>query len=122
MKKKTAKEVKMHKFLACSCKSQDFAQGQKNFARSHNRTTARFKNSVRHGCKDASFMGFSHFIFEHELTSENMYFPMNLAKKSQFHFSFFKLDSQNPKFSSGYLWYFLNTFLTPSYYFPSHFK
>ena len=46
MEKKTAKEVKKHKFLACACKSQDFAQGQKNFARSHDRTTARFRNSA----------------------------------------------------------------------------
>ena len=38
MEKKTAKEVKMHKFLACACKSQDFAQGQKFFERSHDRT------------------------------------------------------------------------------------
>ena len=45
MEKKTAKEVKKHKFLACACKSQDFAQGQKDFARSHDRTTARFRNS-----------------------------------------------------------------------------
>ena len=45
MKKKTAKKVKMHKFLACACKSQDFTQGQKNFARSHDRMTARFRNS-----------------------------------------------------------------------------
>ena len=43
-------------------------------------------------------MGFSHYIYENELTSENMYLPMNLAKKSQIHFSFFKADSQNPKF------------------------
>ena len=28
---------------------------------------------------------------------------MNLAKKSQFHFSFFKVDSQNPKFNLEYL-------------------
>ena len=46
MEKKTAKEVKKHKFLACACKSQDFAQGQKIFARSHDRKTARFRNSV----------------------------------------------------------------------------
>ena len=44
-------------------------------------------------------MGFSHFIHENELTSENMYLLMNLAKMSQFHFTFFKVDSQNPKFS-----------------------
>ena len=45
MKKKTAKEVIMHKFLASACKYQYFAQSQKKFARSHDRTTARFKNS-----------------------------------------------------------------------------
>ena len=45
MKKKTAKEVKMHKFLACACKSQDFAQIQKNFARSHDCMTVTFRNS-----------------------------------------------------------------------------
>ena len=38
MKKKNAKKVKMHKFLACACKSQDFAQGQKNL---RGRTTTR---------------------------------------------------------------------------------
>ena len=38
MKKKLQKEVKMPKFLACACKSQDFAQSQKFFARSHDRT------------------------------------------------------------------------------------
>ena len=54
-------------------------------------------------CKEANFMGFSHYIFENELTSNNMYLPMNLAKKSQFHFSFFKVDSQNPKFNLEYL-------------------
>ena len=46
MKKKTVKEVKMHKFLVCTCKSQDFAQSQKNFARSHDRMTVTFRNSV----------------------------------------------------------------------------
>ena len=39
MKKKTVKEVKMHIFLVCACKSQDFAQSQKIFARSHDRET-----------------------------------------------------------------------------------
>ena len=29
--KKTVKEVEVHKFLVCSCKSQDFAQRQKFF-------------------------------------------------------------------------------------------
>ena len=46
MKKKTAKEVKMHKFLARACKSQDFAQIQKNFARSHDRVTVIFRSSA----------------------------------------------------------------------------
>ena len=45
MKKKTVKEVKMHKFLVCACKSQDFAQSQKNCARSRNRVTVTFRNS-----------------------------------------------------------------------------
>ena len=45
MKKKTAKEVKMHKFLARACKSQDFAQIQKIFARSHDGMTVTFRNS-----------------------------------------------------------------------------
>ena len=30
---------------------------------------------------------------------------MNLAKKSQFHFSFFKVNSQNPTFNLEYLKY-----------------
>ena len=59
--------------------------------------------TVTDGCKEANYMGFSHFIFENELTTENMYLPMNLVKKSQFHFTFFKVDSQNPKFSLEYL-------------------
>ena len=45
MKKKTVKEVKMHKFLVFACKSQDFAQIQKKFARSHDRMTVTFRNS-----------------------------------------------------------------------------
>ena len=36
--------VKMHKFLTRSCKSQDFAQSQKNFARPHDRVTVTFRN------------------------------------------------------------------------------
>ena len=46
MKKKTVQEVKMHKFLVCACKSQDFAQSQKKFARSHDRETVTFRNSA----------------------------------------------------------------------------
>ena len=60
------------------------------------------------GGKEANFMGFSHYIYENELTSENMYLPMILAKKSQFHFSFFKVDSQNSKFSLEYLLHILS--------------
>ena len=45
IKKKTAKEVKMHNFLVCACKSQDFAQSQKICARSHDRETVSFRNS-----------------------------------------------------------------------------
>ena len=46
---KSCKEVILHKFLVCACKShksQDFAQSQKIFARSHDRETVIFKNSV----------------------------------------------------------------------------
>ena len=46
MTKKTEKEVKMHKFSVCACISQDFAQRQKMCARSHDRTTVTFRNSV----------------------------------------------------------------------------
>ena len=46
MKKKTVKEVKMHYFLVCACKSQDFAQSKIICARSHDRETVTFKNSV----------------------------------------------------------------------------
>ena len=37
--------------------------------------------TVTDGCKEANFMGFFYYIYENELTSENMYLPMNLAKK-----------------------------------------
>ena len=36
----------MHIFLVCARKSQDIAQSQKIFARSHDRMTARFRNSA----------------------------------------------------------------------------
>ena len=56
--------------------------------------------TVTDGCKEANFIGFSDYIYENEVTSENMYLAMILAtKKGQFHVSFFKVDSQNPKFS-----------------------
>ena len=43
-KKKTVKEVKMHKLLVFASKSQDFAQSQKNVARSHNCETVTFRD------------------------------------------------------------------------------
>ena len=61
------------------------------------------------GCKEANFSGFSQYIYENELTSENMYLSMNLAKKSQFHFSLFKVDFQNPKSKLEYLSFKKNT-------------
>ena len=42
---KNAKKVKIHKFFVCACKSQDFAQSQKFFARLHDHETVTFKNS-----------------------------------------------------------------------------
>ena len=43
---KTAKEIKRNKFSVCARKSQDFAQSQKYFVRSHDRETVTFRNSV----------------------------------------------------------------------------
>ena len=40
------REVKMHTFLGCTYNSQDFAQTQENFARSHDRETVTFRNSA----------------------------------------------------------------------------
>ena len=48
---KTVKEVKMHTFLVCTCKSKDFAQSQKIFAQSHDRETGIFKNSAPPLCR-----------------------------------------------------------------------
>ena len=45
MKKKTVKEVKMHKFSVSTCKSLDFARSQKKIARSHDGETVTFRNS-----------------------------------------------------------------------------
>ena len=42
--KKTVKEVQMQKFSVSSCKSQDFVQSQKNFARSHDHENMTFRN------------------------------------------------------------------------------
>ena len=68
-----------------------------------------FFATMTHGCKGyfsicnpdwrlqrGKFYGIFNNIHENELTSENMYLPMNLAKKNQFPCSFFKVDSQNP--------------------------
>ena len=44
MKKKTLKEVKMHTFFVCACKSQEFAPHQKSLARSQDRETVTFRN------------------------------------------------------------------------------
>ena len=41
---KTEKEVEIHNFLVCAYNSQDFAQIQENFARSHDRATVTFRN------------------------------------------------------------------------------
>ena len=43
---KTVKDVKMHNFLVCASKPQDYAQSQKFLALSHDRETVTFKNSV----------------------------------------------------------------------------
>ena len=64
MKKKTAKEVKMHKFLARACKSQDFAQILKIFAQSHDCMTVTFRNSVQYFsvCINALYLPTVHCI------------------------------------------------------------
>ena len=46
IKKNTVKEVKMHNFLVCAYKSQDFAQNLKKFAQSHDCMTVTFRNSA----------------------------------------------------------------------------
>ena len=43
---KTVKVIKMHQFLVCTYKSQDFAQSLEIFARSHYRVTVTFRNSA----------------------------------------------------------------------------
>ena len=45
-KEKNVKEVKMHEFLVCAHKSQDFAQSQTKIARSHDQETVTFRNSA----------------------------------------------------------------------------
>jgi hypothetical protein len=52
MKKKTVKEVKNHIFLDYAHKSQDFAQSNRNFTRSHDRMTGTFRNSAYRLCKN----------------------------------------------------------------------
>ena len=46
MKKKTGKQVNIHKLLVCACKSQDFAQSQKKIARLYDREIVTFRNSA----------------------------------------------------------------------------
>ena len=45
MKNKSVKEVKIHKFLLCACKSQGFAHWQKFLLQSHDREILTFRNS-----------------------------------------------------------------------------
>ena len=45
VKKNTEKEVKMHNFLVCAYKFQDFAQNLKKIAQSYDRETVTFRNS-----------------------------------------------------------------------------
>ena len=60
--------------------------------------------TVTDGCKEANFMRFSHYIYKNWFTSRKHVFTYEFGKKKcQFHFSFFKVDSQNPKFNSEYL-------------------
>ena len=42
---KTVEKVGMHKFLVSKYQSQNVAQSQENFARSHDRETVTFRNS-----------------------------------------------------------------------------
>ena len=42
--------------------------------------------TVTDGCEGANFMGFSQYIYENELTSENIYLPMIFAKKEPISF------------------------------------
>ena len=45
LRKKTVNEVNMHKFLVCTCKSQDISHSQKKIVRSHDREAVTFRNS-----------------------------------------------------------------------------
>ena len=54
MKKNTVIEDKMHKFLVCAYKSQDFAQNQKCFALLHDCETVTIRNSAWESFKDSS--------------------------------------------------------------------
>ena len=42
-------------------------------------------------------------ISKNELTSENMYLPLNLEKRAKTKFKLFKIGSHNPKFNLQYL-------------------
>ena len=60
---KTVKEVKIHNFVVCACKSQDFAQSQKTFALSHDHVTVTFRNSGKKVKFDKSEFKFSSFTW-----------------------------------------------------------
>ena len=42
--------------------------------------------TVSDGCEEANFMGFSYYIYENELFSENMYLPMIFGKQEPISF------------------------------------
>ena len=58
---KTVKVVKMHHWLVCAYKSEDFAQSQENFARSDDRETVTFRNSDT-TCPTEAKVNYSHLI------------------------------------------------------------
>ena len=53
--------------------------------------------TMTHGCKAK----------QNIVTVKNLDESINLAKKGQFHFSFFKVDYQKPKFNLGFFFGFL---------------
>ena len=59
--------------------------------------------TVTGGCEEANFMGFFQLYFWKLAYFWKYVFSDEFGKKRQFHFSFFKVDSQNPKFYLEYL-------------------
>ena len=59
----------MHIFLVCARKSQDIAQSQKNFARSQDRMTARFRNFDCVGTSELKWPIFDKTFFSPVLSS-----------------------------------------------------